>query len=131
STNARNARVSAHSSSDRQYFEPDAQARDAGGSAAPNPRSRVGLNGGVSINSSGIMPSSAVARRTVDQALNLVLVHQLPASLPLVRRLLPIDAKNLVAVANELLRLPVALQAPLHEQRPVLPHERHVVHRPV
>src|SRR5262249_22661851 len=75
--------------------------------------------------------ASAVTDRAAGQSLDVVALDQLAAALQLVRRRLPGHVVNLLPRAHVALRLAVAVQAPLHVQRGVLPRQRHPVDRAV
>src|SRR5262249_16448439 len=70
-----------------------------------------------------------MTRRATRQLLNLVLGHQARAELALVRWRLIIRAQYGVAGADVLLRIAVAIEAPLHLQRLGLPHQWHPIDR--
>jgi hypothetical protein len=64
-------------------------------------------------------------------ALNLILRCQSFADFRLVRRRLPVHVKDLVARTQNRFRVAMAVQAPLHQQRRGLKHQRHLVDLPV
>jgi len=64
-------------------------------------------------------------------ALNFILRRQPFPDFRLVRRSLPIHVENLVAWAQNRFRVAMAVQAPLHQQRGCLKHQRHLVNLPV
>src|SRR5713101_5521421 len=71
---------------------------------------------------------SSMARRTARELLNLVLGDQPPAELNLIGRLDVVDAEHRAARTHVAFGAAVAVEAPLHLQRLLLPHERHAVH---
>src|SRR5262249_34864374 len=115
----------ASSSRLRQYCLPWA--------ALSRSRRRSGSRGGLFIAASG---RSAVARVATDLGLDVVLLDQdrpqgrlgvgLAVGLLLLRRL-PAHVEDLLARADVLLGLAVAVQAPLHQQRRLLPDQGHLV----
>ncbi len=61
----------------------------------------------------------------------MIFSHERFAPVNLVRGDLPIHVEDLVFGANELLRLPMTVQAPFHVEGFGFPHERHFIDRPV
>src|SRR5262245_19263674 len=66
--------------------------------------------------------------RTARELLNVILGHQPLPEFELVRRWDVVDVEDLVARTHVSFRVPVAVEAPFHLQRLVLPHQRHAVH---
>ena len=62
------------------------------------------------------------------QALDLVFLHELPAQRLLIDRRFVSHPKHFLARAHVLLRMAVAVEAPFHLERGLLPGERHLVH---
>ena len=58
---------------------------------------------------------------------DLVFLHQPPPQRQLVFRGLPIHAEDILTRSEKAFRLAVALQAPFHEERLRLPHQRHLI----
>src|SRR5258708_1847329 len=71
------------------------------------------------------------AARQLDRCPNLVLFPQLGADFGLIVRGLPVHIENLIFRAENLLRVAMALHAPLHQQRVGLEYQRHLVDLPV
>src|SRR5439155_24093945 len=78
-------------------------------------------------------PHSSMTNAAFDHLLgmHIALRSQFASALRLVCGRLPRHVENFVALANELLRLPMAIQAPLHVESVRLPNQRHLVHRTV
>src|SRR5437763_15514101 len=70
---------------------------------------------------------SSVTGRAAGEPLNLIFVDQPASQLQLVRRRGVVDAENLIARPYVQLRIAMAVDAPFHLQRLLLPHQRHAV----
>src|SRR5207245_7608322 len=68
---------------------------------------------------------SSMARRAARQLLDLVLGDQLLSELELIGRRRVIDAEDRGARAHVAFRMAMAVEAPFHLERVLLPHERH------
>src|SRR6185436_3784274 len=78
---------------------------------------------------SSLIPGrSSVTRGAARELLNLVLLDQSLADLGLIRRRDVVDAKHRFARAHVALGAAMAVEAPFHLQRFLLPHQRHPVH---
>jgi hypothetical protein len=69
-----------------------------------------------------------MTHRAAREPLDLVFLHQLFAKGELIRGRLPLHVENLVSWPDESLRIAVTLETPLHVERVLAPHERHLVH---
>src|SRR6185295_5534641 len=69
-----------------------------------------------------------VARRATRELLNLIFGNEPPAELLLVRRRAIVDVENGVARPDVALRVSMAVEAPFHLERLLLPHQRHAIH---
>src|SRR5262249_50891841 len=94
---------------DRQRARP-ASARNAG--VIPNPYSVF---------------DSSMTGRAARELLDVVFRDQAATELELVRRRHVVDAKNRFPRTDVALGIPMAVEAPLHLQRLLLPHERHPI----
>src|SRR5688572_32449523 len=74
---------------------------------------------------------SLMARRAARELLNLVLRDEPRSKFVLIRRRDVVGRKHELAGSDEVLRGPVALEAPLHLKRVFLPDERHAIDRTV
>src|SRR6266404_1460557 len=68
-----------------------------------------------------------MARRTTGFTLYVVILDELAAQGAMPRRRLPVHAEHLGARPNKTLRPAVAVQTPFHQQRLILPGERHSI----
>src|SRR5882724_10681567 len=75
--------------------------------------------------------SSAVTSGATGQALDFVLFHELQAQRLLIARRFVTHLKHRFARSHVLLRMAMAVKAPFHLQRGLLPGERHLVHAAV
>src|SRR5262249_42358981 len=93
-------------------------------SLVANPRRKHGTQLPINVSKTG----SAMACRAIGEAIVLVYLvdlHQLAAAAELIGRRLPGHVVDLVVGPQMPLRLPVAVDAPLHVQRGMLPGQRH------
>src|ERR1035441_175260 len=74
---------------------------------------------------------SSMARVTVGQFSNPVLLDQFGAYCELIRRRCPFHAEHRLARSDKTLRRPMALQAPFHKEIVLGQHQRHLVNSPV
>src|SRR5947209_12773964 len=98
----------------------------AGKSRAPNPEPQT-ANPKSQIPNPVVYRDSSMARRAARELLNLILGDEPASQLQLIRRRRVIDAEHGVARAHVALRVAVAVDAPFHLQRLLLPHERHAI----
>lgn len=68
-----------------------------------------------------------MARRTVNHRLDIQLLFQLLAALQLIGGDRPFRIEHLIQRPQLFFRCPMAFQAPFHEQRPLLPHQLHLI----
>ena len=73
---------------------------------------------------------SSVAHAAIGQLLgvDMVVLDQFAALRELIHRRQPVHVENLAARTDIICGFPVAIEAPLHEERVGLPHERHLLH---
>ena len=77
------------------------------------------------------MPLLSMANRAASEPLDLVFLHKFLPKYDLIRGWLPIHAEDVLAGPYKPLRITVALQTPLHIQRVLAPHKRHLIHSSV
>src|SRR5712691_4754981 len=74
---------------------------------------------------------SSVTHRTRRTFGDMIFLHQLPPKRQLVFRWLPVHTEHKGTRPDEAFRFAVALKTPLHEQRLLPPHHRHLVDPPM
>src|SRR5688500_12036525 len=72
-----------------------------------------------------------MTRGAARELLDLIFRDEPASELHLICRRLIIDAEHVLPRADKALRIAVALEAPFHLQRALLPHERHPIDLPV